>query len=215
MFRRNLLFACIALIGIPAIGGCSSGDEPSTSSQPDSKPETTATGKAVAYVKTQYKIFTGPRHKSDEIPQGLVSPAAAEQLGIDLDNSRYARSYRAARFYLVPARRTTCLFSEIKAITFCWNTWTVGNGYATVTVLCGEGLDRSKVATFGIVPIRVRKVTIVEGNGSRRIVPVRNNVFVGETSSNPPPPLQIEWERSGQRVEHPIRDSFKVTPENC
>jgi len=149
------------------------------------------------------------------MPQGLVPPPMAKRLGVDLDNARYARSYKGARFYLVPARRKTCLFSEIKAITFCWNTWTVANGYGTATVACGDGLAKGKVATFGIVPLLVRKVTIVEANESRLTVPARNNVFVGETSSTPRPALQIEWVRGGNRVMHPIRDSFKVAGEGC
>lgn len=219
MLRRNLFCLCIALVGVLAMAGCTdSGDQSTTDEAPTTtdaapKPDlrTTATGKAVAYMKTGYKVFTGPRHESDEMPPGLVAPDVAERLGVDLDNARYARSYKGARFYVVPARRKTCLFSEIKAIRFCWNTWTVANGYGTVTVPCGEGLEKGRVATFGIVPQRVRKVTIVEANNSRVTVPARNNVFVGETSSTPQPALQIEWVRGGNRVLHPIRDSFKVT----
>jgi len=209
--RKKLVSISIAVVAALAIIGCGgSGDPPTAGSAASPPTDPTLTGEAVEVLERDYKIFSGPFRKSDQMPEELVPASTAERLGLDLDNSRYAKSYRGARLYVVPSRPSTCLFSEITAISFCWNTWTVVRGYATSTALCGEGLDKSKVATFGIVPVGVHKVTIVEGNGSRHTVPVRNNVFVGETSSAPPPPLQIEWKRFGQGVVHPIRDSFKV-----
>jgi hypothetical protein len=216
MGRRSYSRFALVLVSLLSISGCGNGDNLPTSSEAGSSvASTTLTGEAVELLKSYYRVFRGPHHTSDEVPRTLVSPKTAERLEIDLRNARYARTYKQARVYLIPARRTTCLFSEIKAISFCWNTWTVVNGYATVTVLCGRGLDQSKMATFGLVPANVHEVTIVGAKGSRLTVPVRNNVFVGETSSTSPPPLEIQWVRFGQRVNHPIRSSFQVAPEGC
>jgi hypothetical protein len=214
--QRILCLLAIGVVGAWMMSGCSDSSSPSLSSVPTSEDaSTTLTGEAVKLLEKQYGVFRGPRLKSDAMAPSVVSPLSAKRLGVDLKHSRYARSYKRARIYVVPARRTTCLFSEITAISFCWNTWTVANEYGTSTVLCGQGLDKSKVVTFGIVATEVGQVTIVEGDGSRLTVPVRNNVFVGETSSNPPPPLLIEWDVKGQRARHPIRDSFKVAHGNC
>lgn len=214
---RRLLYICVAIAAIPIATGCGDADDSSgaTSSAASDSRETSISGEAIEVLERGYKIFSRPRRKSDEIPAGLVPPATVKRLGLDLENSLFSRTYKHARIYIVPSRPVTCLFGEVKAISFCWNTWTAANGYAASTVLCGQGLDKSKVATFGIAHSLVRRVTIVEANGARLTVPVRNNVFVGETSSKQPPPLRIEWAVNGQRVKHPIRDSFKVPQDGC
>jgi hypothetical protein len=214
---RPLLYISLALTVLPIFAGCGdTASSPGTTSTAASAPaEAELSGEAIEVLERGYRIFSRPRQKSDEIPVGLVSPPTAKRLGLDLSNSLFSRSYRGARLYIVPSRPTTCLFSEIKAISFCWNTWTVANAYAASTVLCGQGLDKSKVATFGIAHSLVRKVTIVGADASRLTVPVKNNVFVGETSSTPPPPVCIEWAVNGQRVTHPIRESFTVAQEGC
>jgi hypothetical protein len=202
-----LLLVSLAAVSLAACGGRgddASGDEMRTSESGD-----------LTALSPDFAVFSGERGAEDEVPAGLIPGQVAAMLKLELDEARYSRELRDGPLFLVPAPRLICMYTDIEAVGSCWLRRTIRDGRSVASTLCGPGLSRKRIVTFGVVPDGVREVTILRSDIPDVTVPVQGNAFVAWTSSVPPLPVQVSWEQEGKRLLRSSGIPPKVAREGC
>ena len=171
-------------------------------------------GIPISALDKEFALFRRPREPRDELPPKLAREVEAA-LGLDVTTSRLARTFEGEQVYLVPSREITCMVSRHDAVGACWGTQGARSADATSTALCGPGLPRGRIATFGLAPDGVEEVTIIRSNVPDRTVPVIGNVYVAMTSSAPPLPVHLSWVRDGARVVRKTGIPPNFAPAGC
>lgn len=196
--RSAVKTVCICAIVLSAFlivsTGCGQEDQPMSLGAP------LGFGFQPAALAKDFSVFRGSRTDRDKIPEDLVPTHVATTLALDLSAARFSRTLNGSPLFLVPSVRITCLFGKNRAVGSCWPTRTVVEQRATTTTLCGPGLSKRHIVTFGIVPDGVKRVTVMRPDGSGATAVVKGNIFVARSASTPPLPHQISWVSDSKQI---------------
>lgn len=209
--RRHGALVAALLVVILAIGagGCGSG-------RSDDDESVRAPG-AVSPLSLERDLALFRRNQTDrdQIPEAVLPRSLARRLDFNMADSRVALTHHGEPVYVVRSDALVCTYSWRVELGNCWPPSAVARGLASATSICGLGTAPGKIATFGLVPDGVRRVTVLRNGRSDYSVPVRGNMYVAVGSSTPPLPLRIQLVYDRKRVLRPTGIPPAVAKRGC
>lgn len=149
-----------------------------------------AAGTADARPRDDLNVLRTKRGAEDRLPQRFSVPP-----GVTRRSARLARvTPRGLRIFVAGGRTQACLFAIERSgsSTTCNNQVGMRAGFVAGAIRSPFFGEYTSVR--GVVPDRVRRVTITLADGAVRTATVRRNVWVIETRV---PPSLVEWVRDG------------------
>ena len=190
-----------SLLAVFAVGsGCGTGGSPTLL---EKHPTSSSAVPPDALIR-EFGLFRRPSLKGDAVPKSLLPRRVARAVGLDLSTSRLARNFEGKPVYVVRSAKAVCTYSRSTEIGNCWPPSTVARGIASATSICGLGTRPGQIATYGIVPDGVTRITVPRRRSPSVTVPVIHNIYVAVSSVQPPLPMHV--------VQHLGHDGRRVTP---